>query len=75
MINPKTYTPRPDSVAGQVLALLHQDKTLPRGQRQDWSPESIATFLNVDKRGVEQALRNLQAGKLIKVVPVRYVAL
>ena len=74
MINPATYSPRPDSVAGQVLALLQTDKTLPAKQRQHWTPETMATFLDVDSGSVRTALHNLKIGGLVKVMPVRYVA-
>ena len=73
-INPETYSPRPDSVAGQVLALLQTEKTLPRAKKQDWTPETIAAYLDVAPGSVRTALHNLKSGKLVKVMPARYRA-
>jgi len=71
-INPATYTPRPDSVSGQVLALLQSECDMLPSQRGVWSPSSIAAELGLPLGGVRQALKALADSGLVRRIPSRY---
>ena len=71
-INHATYTPRPDSVSGQVLALLQTERDTPPSNRWVWSPSSIAAELGLPLGGVRQALKALADSGLVRKVPSRY---
>ena len=71
-INHATYTPRPDSVSGQVLALLQTERDTPPSNRWVWSPSSIAAELGLPLGGVRQALKALADSGLVRKVPARY---
>ncbi len=71
-INHATYTPRPDSVSGQVLALLQTERDTPPSNRWVWSPSSIAAELDLPLGGVRQALKALADSGLVRRIPARY---
>jgi len=71
-INTSTYTPRPDSVSGQVLALLQTERDTPPSQRGVWSPSSIAAALGLPLGVIRQALKALAESGLARKVPARY---
>lgn len=71
-LDPETYSPRPDSVSGQVLALLQSERDLPPDKRGAWGPYSISEGLGLSIGGVRQSLKTLTDMQLVRRIPARY---